>query len=108
MKEWKRKSETEKKLAAQRMEEAGSGNRVRARTLALLPMAVMMMASSAFATEGSTTGLSNVLAQSTNMTTLLEAVFSLITGNAYLALMMLFGLMGAAIRLFRKSKRAAR
>lgn len=75
--------------------------------LALVCVCAMMMAMSASASSGDS-GLTNVLAQSTNATTLIGAAFDLITGNAYLALLMFFGLLGVAIRLFRRGKRAAR
>lgn len=77
--------------------------------LALVFVCAVMMAASASASSGdSSSGLTNVLAQSTNATTLIGAAFDLITGNAYLALLMFFGLLGVAIKLFRKGKRAAR
>lgn len=75
--------------------------------LALVCVCAMMMAMSASASSGDS-GLTNVLAQSTNATTLIGAAFDLITGNAYLALLMFFGLLGVAIKLFRRGKRAAR
>lgn len=74
--------------------------------LFMVCLCAMMMVPSAFATE--TSGLEAVLAQSTNATTLIGAAFDLITGNAYLALLCFFGLLGVAIRLFRRGKRAAR
>ena len=104
-----RKSESEKKLNEENLERAGGGRKSSFKTLTLLPMAVALFIVPAFATSGdSSTGLSAVLAQSTNASTLIGAVFDLITGNQYLALCMLFGLMAAALRLFRRGKRAAR
>ena len=76
--------------------------------LALVCLCAMMAVPSAFATSGSTSGLDAVLAQSTNATTLIGAVFDLITGNAYLALLCFFGLLSVATYLFRRGKRAAR
>lgn len=76
--------------------------------LALVCLCAMMAVPSASATSESSSGLSAVLAQSTNATTLIGAAFDLITGNAYLALLCFFGLLGVAIRLFRRGKRAAR
>ena len=108
MKEWKRKSETEKKLAAQRMEEAGAGNQVRARTMALLPLAALMLSFPAFATGGTATGMESVTTQVSIVTSIVNSVFSLITGNAYLSTMMAFGLLGAGVWLFRRLKRSVR
>lgn len=77
--------------------------------LPLVCLCAMMMAASASATSGEgSSGLANILAQSTNATTLIGAAFDLISGNAYLALLCFFGLLGVAIRLFRRGKRAAR
>lgn len=75
--------------------------------LMMAMVAAMCMAASASA-ESPATGMANVMAQSTNVTTLLGLVFDFITGNALLATFVLFGLVGAAVRLFRRGKRAAR
>lgn len=52
--------------------------------------------------------MSDILAQITNLTTVVGDVFSLITGNAYLAYFAAVGLVVAAIRIFKKLKKAAR
>lgn len=67
---------------------------------------VMALSVSAFAEN--TSGMANVLAQSSNVTSLLNTAFDLITGNALLATFCLIGLVGASLRLFRRGKRAAR
>ena len=52
--------------------------------------------------------MSDILAQITNLTTVVGDVFSLITGNAYLAFFAAVGLIVAAIKIFRKLKKAAK
>lgn len=52
--------------------------------------------------------MSNILAQITNLTTVVGDVFDIITGNAYLAYFAAVGLVVAAIRIFKKLKKAAR
>lgn len=52
--------------------------------------------------------MADILAQITNLTTVVGDVFSLITGNAYLAYFAAVGLVVAAIRIFKKLKKAAR
>ena len=106
MKEWKNRSEAEKKLNAECMEKCG--NRVRARTLALLPLAALMLSFPAFATGGTATGMESVTTQVSIVTSIVNSVFSLITGNAYLSTMMAFGLLGAGVWLFRRLKRSVR
>ena len=54
------------------------------------------------------TGFDAILDQSTNLTTVVGNVFSIITGNAYLAFFAVVGVVIAAIRIFRKLKKAAR
>ena len=51
--------------------------------------------------------MADILAQITNLTTVVGDVFSLITGNAYLAFFAAVGLIVAAIKIFRKLKKAA-
>lgn len=78
---------------------------LRNKLMMALMVALMLTAS---ASADPLTGMENVMAQSTNVTTLLGLVFDFITGNALLATFVLFGLVGAAVRLFRRGKRAAR
>lgn len=54
------------------------------------------------------TGFDAILAQITNLTTVVGNVFSLITGNAYLAYFAVVGVVIAAVRIFKKLKKAAR
>lgn len=79
----------------------------RRRVMMLMLMFALTLVPSALA-EGEVTGMAAVSAQSDAVVTWVTAVFNMITGNAYLATLMAFGLVAAAIRLFRKSKRAAR
>ena len=78
------------------------------RVVLMMCLTAMMLVPSAFASGETPTGLNAVLAQSSNATSLIGSVFDLITSNPYLSLLMLFGLMAAALRLFRRGKRAAR
>lgn len=66
----------------------------------------LVLAIPAFA-EGET-GISAVTGALTTVTSLVSEVFTLITGNAVLATFMAIGLLGAAIGLFRRLKRASR
>lgn len=52
--------------------------------------------------------MTDILAQITNLTTVVGDVFTLITGNAYLAYFACVGVVIAAIRIFKKLKKAAR
>lgn len=52
--------------------------------------------------------MTEILGQITNLTTVVGDVFTIITGNAYLAYFAAVGLVIAAIRIFRKLKKAAR
>lgn len=52
--------------------------------------------------------MESILGQITNLTTVVGDVFTIITGNAYLAYYAAVGLVIAAIRIFRGLKRAAR
>lgn len=52
--------------------------------------------------------MTDILAQMTNLTTVVGDVFDLITGNAYLAYFACVGLVVAAIKIFKKLKKAAR
>lgn len=52
--------------------------------------------------------MADILAQVTNLTTVVGDVFTIITGNAYLAYFACVGLVIAAIRIFKKLKKAAR
>lgn len=54
------------------------------------------------------TGFDAILAQITNLTTVVGNVFTLITGNAYLAYFAVIGVVIAAVRIFKKLKKAAR
>ena len=49
-----------------------------------------------------------ILAQIANLTTVVGNVFSIITSNAYLAYFACVGLVVAAVRIFKKLKKAAR
>ena len=49
-----------------------------------------------------------ILAQIANLTTVVGNVFTIITGNAYLAFFAAVGLVVAAIKIFKKLKKAAR
>lgn len=52
--------------------------------------------------------MADILAQITNLTTVVGDVFTLITGNAYLAFFAAVGLIVAAVKIFRKLKKAAK
>lgn len=52
--------------------------------------------------------MTEILGQISNLTTVVGDVFTLITGNAYLAYFAAVGLVIAAIRIFKKLKKAAR
>lgn len=54
------------------------------------------------------TGINAIIAQITNLTTVVGNVFSIIVGNAYLAYFAAVGLVIAAVRVFKKLKKAAR
>ena len=69
---------------------------------------VCVMALSVCASAEGETGMAAVAAQASTATTWISNVFDMITGNAYLATLMAFGLLGAAIRIFRRAKRAVR
>lgn len=52
--------------------------------------------------------MADIIAQITNITTVVGDVFTLITSNAYLAFFAAVGLIVAAIKIFRKLKKAAK
>lgn len=52
-------------------------------------------------------GMTNILAQIDNITTLVGDVFELITGNAYLCFFAAAALVGVAVHIFRVIKSAA-
>ena len=52
-------------------------------------------------------GMTNILAQLTNITTLVGDVFSIITGNAYLCFFAAAALVGVAVHIFKVIKSAA-
>lgn len=54
------------------------------------------------------TGINAIIAQITNLTSVVGNVFSIIVGNAYLAYFAAVGLVIAAVRVFKKLKKAAR
>ena len=54
------------------------------------------------------TPMETILAQITTLTTVVGNVFSIITSNAYLAFFAAVGLVVAAIKIFKKLKKAAR
>lgn len=53
------------------------------------------------------TGMESILAQVTNITTLVGNVFTVITGNAYLCFFAAVGLLGCAVHVFKIIKSAA-
>lgn len=55
----------------------------------------------------SSTPMDNILAQISNITTLVGDVFSLITGNAYLCFFAAAALVGVAVHIFKIIKGAA-
>ena len=55
----------------------------------------------------SATPMDNILAQISNITTLVGDVFSLITGNAYLCFFAAAALVGVAVHIFKIIKGAA-
>ena len=54
------------------------------------------------------TGIDAILAQIANITTVVGNVFTLITSNAYLCFFAAVGLIVAAVKIFRKLKKAAK
>ena len=58
--------------------------------------------------EPAVTGMNAILAQITQVTSVCGNVFTIISGNAYLAYFAAVGLILAAIRIFKKLKKAAR
>lgn len=56
---------------------------------------------------GESTPMDNILAQISNITTLVGDVFSLITGNAYLCFFAAAALVGVAVHIFKIIKGAA-
>lgn len=68
--------------------------------------AVMCMVFAVSASAESPTGMANVLAQSSNVSSLVNTAFGLITDNPLLATFCLMGLVAGAIRLFRRGRRA--
>lgn len=54
------------------------------------------------------TGINAILGQITNLTTVVGNVFTIITGNAYLAYFAAVGLVVAGIEIFKKLKKAAK
>lgn len=54
------------------------------------------------------TAMDTILGQITTLTTVVGNVFSIIVGNAYLAYFAAVGLVVAAIKIFKKLKKAAR
>ena len=55
-----------------------------------------------------TSGIATILGQITNLTTVVGDVFDIIVGNAYLAYFAAVGVVVAAVRIFKKLKRAAK
>ena len=111
MNEWKSKSEAEKKLTEQCMEKAGVGKRIHGKTLALMPMALILLSFSALAeseTTTTTSGITTVMSSMDNITTLCSNIWSLLSGNEYFALYLAIGLLGAGLGLFRRAKKTAR
>lgn len=60
----------------------------------------------AFASDSG--GMASVISATDTVSSLINKVFSIMTGNGLLTVYLAFGLLGAAIRVFRKMKRAAR
>ena len=52
--------------------------------------------------------MADILAQVANLTTVVGDVFGIITGNAYLAYFAAVGIVVAAIKVFKKLKKAAK
>lgn len=52
--------------------------------------------------------MTDILAAITNLTTVVGDVFTIITGNAYLCYFAAVGLVVAAVKIFKKLKRAAK
>lgn len=50
------------------------------------------------------TGMSDILAQTTNITTLMGDIFTLMTSNAYLCFFLAVSLLGAAVHVFKVIK----
>ena len=73
--------------------------------LCVFVMIVAMFSVSAFAAEGDA---ASVLESASTITTLINAVFSMITGNWYLALIFCLSLLGLGIAALRRMKKAAR
>lgn len=67
---------------------------------------VMCLVFAVSASAESPTGMANVLAQSSNVSSLVNTAFGLITDNPLLATFCLMGLVAGAIRLFRRGRRA--
>lgn len=57
--------------------------------------------------EPVTNGMTEILAQTSNITTLVTDVFSIITSNAYLAFFAAAALIGIAVHVFKVIKSAA-
>lgn len=58
--------------------------------------------------EGGSNPMTDILGQVTNLTTIVGDVFTMITGNAYLAFFACVGLLAAGVHVFRLIKGAAR
>lgn len=54
------------------------------------------------------TGMAAILAEITDITSVVGSVFTVITGNAYLCFFAAVGLIVAAVKIFRKLKKAAK
>ena len=57
---------------------------------------------------GGTSGMTDIMGQTTNLTTVMGDVFTLIASNAYLAFFAAVGLIAAGVHVFRLIKGAAR
>lgn len=99
-------NEKEKQSGVCHEDESGKKQRRCRRVMVLLPMLVVALSVSAFAT--SATGFSAITGQMDEVTTLVGTVFTLLTGNAYFSTFLAVGLLSAGIGIFRRVKRAAR
>lgn len=70
-------------------------------------LVAMALTLPAFASDN-TSSLTSVVSATDTVASLVNKVFSIMTGNGLLTVYLAFGLLGAAIRVFKKMKRAAR
>lgn len=95
---WKKKLAEMRSQAREKVNVAGRYLMVGAGLASVLPV-------SAFATDGG--GLTAVTSAADTVTTFVNKVFTMMTGNALLAVFMAASLIGVGIRVFRRLRRAA-